>query len=42
MVQNNQKIVFYAILGHLGTPEWTQNSKQRPANGQDVWPNVLT
>jgi hypothetical protein len=41
MVQNNQKIVFYAILGHLGTPKWTQKGTQRSASGQDVWPNVL-
>jgi hypothetical protein len=32
MVQNNQKKVdFYAVLGHLGTPKYTQKGTQRPA-----------
>jgi hypothetical protein len=41
MVQNNQKLVFYAVLGHLGTPKWTQKGTQRLASEQDVWPKVL-
>jgi hypothetical protein len=28
MIQNNEKIVFYALLGHLGTPKWTQKGTQ--------------
>jgi hypothetical protein len=33
MVQNNQKIVFsYAVLGHLGTPKWTQKGTSSPAS----------
>jgi hypothetical protein len=30
MVQNNQELVFYAVLGHLGTPKWTQKVHKGP------------
>jgi hypothetical protein len=36
MVKNNQKIVFYAVFSHLGTPKWTQNGTRRPSSGQDL------
>jgi hypothetical protein len=39
IVRNNQKIV-YAVLGHLGTPKWSQIGTQRPASGQDVFFHV--
>jgi hypothetical protein len=28
MVQNNQKIVFYTVLGHSGTTKWTLKGNQ--------------
>jgi hypothetical protein len=28
------------VLGHQGTPKWTQKSTQRPTNGPDLWPKV--
>ena len=40
MVQINQKLGFFSVLGHLGTPKWTQKGTQRPASERDVWPNV--
>jgi hypothetical protein len=40
MVQNNLNIVFYAVLGHLGTPKCTQKGTQRPQSSLDVWSNV--
>jgi hypothetical protein len=40
MVQNNQKIGFYAVLGHLGTSKWTHKGTQMPARGRDVRPNI--
>jgi hypothetical protein len=39
--KNTQKIVFYAVLGHLGTPKTTQKSTQRPANEQVVLSQCL-
>jgi hypothetical protein len=36
----NQKIAFYAVLGHLGTPKWTRKGAQRPTNGWGVCSNV--
>jgi hypothetical protein len=45
MVQNNQKkrslyAVFLSFWGHFETPKKTQKGTQRPASGQNVWPNV--
>ena len=40
MVHNNMKIFFsHAVLGNLDTPKWTQKAMQRPACGQNIWPN---
>jgi hypothetical protein len=35
-----RKLVFCAVLGHLGTPKWTQKSAQKLASGWDVCSNV--
>jgi hypothetical protein len=33
MVQNSQIMGVYAVLGHLGTPNWTQKGTQGPQVG---------
>jgi hypothetical protein len=33
MVQNIQKMGVYAVLGHLGTSNWTQKGTQGPQVG---------
>jgi hypothetical protein len=38
MVQNIQKMGVYAVLGHLGTSNWTQKGTQGPQVGGMYFP----
>jgi hypothetical protein len=43
IAQNNQKIDFYAVFsirGAFGHPQVDSKDTQRPASGQEIWPNV--